>query len=257
MPTGPPSRSSVVPPLDAPEALGAQGIVARATTIEHEDYFDVLGVPRGAAPEVIRSAFLRLAEVWPPDRLPAHLGPFRGEASRIFACLSRAHATLIDPDARRQWLATRENGKRAAPRPRDEVLIEVNQLLGRGEIALVASLATDLLRRDEQDLEARAIVAWCRASSAEASPAVLRAGIVELDRVINNDRTCMRAFWYRGVLHKRLDEPKLAHRDFLRVTQLDSKHVEALREVRLFEMRMRKASERPLDALLSKMTGKK
>jgi hypothetical protein len=42
------------------------------------------------------------------------------------------------------------------------------------------------------------------------------------------------------MIHKRLGNSANAYRDFARVVALDPKHVDATREVRIYEMRMKK-----------------
>ena len=55
------------------------------------------------------------------------------------------------------------------------------------------------------------------------------------------------------MIYKRLQNNVAAFRDISRAAQLDPRHLDAHREVRIFEMRARKGSgEHALDALIAK-----
>src|SRR5918992_223016 len=58
------------------------------------NYYDVLGVPREASQEEIRTAYRRLAKDRHPD--------LAGGSSEEFSLLQEAHAVLSDPNRRRQ-----------------------------------------------------------------------------------------------------------------------------------------------------------
>src|SRR3712207_821799 len=58
------------------------------------NYYDVLGVPREASQEEIRTAYRRLAKDRHPD--------LAGGSTQEFSLLQEAHAVLSDPNRRRQ-----------------------------------------------------------------------------------------------------------------------------------------------------------
>jgi len=235
-----------------PADLGAAGIAARALGIDREDYFKSLGLPEGAPVEAARAAFFRLAKLWHSDRLPADLEPFRSEAEKIFAHMTKAHHTLTDPDLRREWLAHRAE-RASEKRERKDVMRDIETALGKREFQLAADEARRLVDADADDAEAMAIVAWASTNGGEDSEESLRAVIPTLDKAVNTDRSCERAYFYRGNFQKRLGNPAGAFRDFTRVVQLNPKHVDAQREIRIYEMRARKGSgEHALDALIKK-----
>jgi curved DNA-binding protein CbpA len=242
----------------SPADLGAVGIAHRAATIEHEDPFTALGIPDGASEEAARAAYFRLSKLWHPDRLPGDLAPFLMEVEKIFEHMTRAHRTLTDPDARRDYLATGTAGAArgsapAAARPRAELIREIDQALAKREFHAAEATCRQLLSADADDCEAQALAAWASTLAGEASEETLRAALPILDKAVNGDRQCERAHYYRGIVHKRLGANAAAFRDFTRVVSLNPKHVDAQREIRIFEMRARKGSgEHALDALISK-----
>ncbi|GAA5944185.1 hypothetical protein JCM10213_004090 [Rhodosporidiobolus nylandii] len=67
---------------------------------QSETHYSVLGVPRDATSEEIRSAYLVLAKAVHPDRVPAHE---KAEANVLFTRLAAAYGCLSDPERRRAY----------------------------------------------------------------------------------------------------------------------------------------------------------
>lgn len=63
-----------------------------------KDYYEILGVPRDAAPEDIKKAFRRLARKYHPDANPGN-----PEAEKRFKEINEAYAVLNDPQKRAQY----------------------------------------------------------------------------------------------------------------------------------------------------------
>jgi molecular chaperone DnaJ len=61
-----------------------------AATSQKRDYYEVLGVDRGATPEQIKQAYRQLALQWHPDRNPS------AEATDKFKEIAEAYAVLSD-----------------------------------------------------------------------------------------------------------------------------------------------------------------
>lgn len=241
-----PRIAAVQPATFSPADLGAAGIAHRAQVIGTEDLFSVLGLPDGAPDEAVRAAYFRLAKLWHPDRLIDDLEPFRAEVQAIFTRMTEAHITLADADARRAYLATRSSSapvvKAIPKKTRSEIIREIESSLTNRAFKVAETASRELVAENKDDHEARAIAAWASTFAGESSEEALRAALPVLDRVISNDRDGARALYYRGVLHKRLGNLAGAFRDFSRCAQLEPKHLEAQREIRIFEMRARKGS---------------
>jgi DnaJ domain len=251
-----PPPAGTLAALKSPIELGIEGIVVRAETIEDENLFQVLGVTEGASVEAIRAAFMRLAKTWHPDRIPTDFLPLRGEVSKIFAHMTRAHQTLCDADMRRAYEATLK--ERTKTRPRTEVIREVEHVMSRRDFDVAVSLCQELIDLDPEDTEALAIHAWASVRGGEATEDELRAALAKMDKAVNTDRTDDQAVYHRGLVHKRLGNVPAAFRDFARAVQLNPKHVEAEREVRIFAMRARKGSgEHKLVGTILEKLGKK
>jgi hypothetical protein len=246
--TPPPARLSAPAPAAPPAApagrvtpseLGAAGIALRAETVEDEDPFVTLGLPANAAAEAARSAYFHLVKTWHPDRLPSELASVRNEVGKIFTQMTNAHRVLTDDTERRAFIAARDARAAALHRPRGVVVRLIDTAISKKDFSFAADEARKLIATDRNDAEAHALLAWIATSAGEGAEPSLRAALVALDRVVGGDSQCVRAFHYRGLLHKRLGNTAAAHRDFARAVKLDPSHVDATRELRIFEMRMK------------------
>ena len=64
----------------------------------HRDYYNVLGIQRGADQETVKRAYRSLARKYHPDRNPDDV-----EAERRFREVVTAYETLSDPEERRRY----------------------------------------------------------------------------------------------------------------------------------------------------------
>ncbi len=77
---------------------------ARLATLS---YYELLGVPRGAAKQVVRRAYFELVRVVHPDRyFGKPLGSYKAKLEGIFARMTLAYETLSVDDARRTYDAS-------------------------------------------------------------------------------------------------------------------------------------------------------
>jgi hypothetical protein len=235
-----PSSTPPANPVAGPMDLGIAAICARAETVEDEDPFETLGLRDGATVDEARGAYIRLVKMWHPDRLASELAPARGEVGKIFAQMTHAHLRLTDADARRAFLAQREERVALLTRPRKDVLRLVDMALAKKDWPFAKDEANKLVARDGKDAEAHAVLAWIVSAAAEGPDGAVRAALPILDRAVTTDAQCVRAYFYRAMLHKRLGNVANAYRDFARTVALDPRHVDATREVRIYEMRLKK-----------------
>jgi curved DNA-binding protein CbpA len=232
---------SVLAPPRTPAELGLDGIAHRAKTIEEESYFEVLGVVDGASADEVRAAYLRLSKTWHPDKLVADFQPLRGDVAKVFARMTAAQKTLCDPTLRRAYVE--KLAAKARARPRADVLRDIAHALASRTFDAALRHCDELRVHDTDDAEALALHAWASVRAGEATDEELRTALTKLDKAVNVDRTSVEAVYYRGLVYKRLGNTASAFRDFARAVQMDPQHLRAEREVRLYAMRVRKASE--------------
>ena len=61
-----------------------------------------------------------------------------------------------------------------------------------------------------------------------------------LDQALRLNSKCERAYFYRGMLYKRMGNEKGAYKDFKEAIELNPRNIDATREVRLYTMRKEK-----------------
>lgn len=232
--------TSTLGTLRTPAELGLDGIRERADKIEQEDYFQMLGVNEGASAEAVRASYMRLAKTWHPDKLVKDFFPVRGEVAKVFSHMTTAQKTLTDPDARAAYLAARRPKNEVRTRP--TIMKEIEAAFVTKSFDHVVKLTHELITLNADDAEAIALQGWADVRAGDASEEELKMGLVKMDRAVNIDRTSAPAHFHRGLIQKRLNNATGAFRDFARTVQLDPRHVEAEREVRLFAMRAKKGS---------------
>ncbi|AKT37757.1 DnaJ domain-containing protein [Chondromyces crocatus] len=249
-----PDRAAV----DARVAARKAEIEARAATIETEDLFQVLGVTQEVAPERIRTSYFALAKQWHPDRLPVELQEVKPLVSKVFARISEAYQTLTDPERRREYVASLAEG---APEDDEEKLArafdaalefqKAEVLVKKRDLVNAEVLVRRAVEADPDQPEYVTLLAWVRALR-RGDPPQFQEGaqsphfddLIELlDAVVAREPRYERALFYRGSLLKRTGHLDRAAADFRLAAEINPKNLDAVREVRLHDMRKRSAPE--------------
>jgi curved DNA-binding protein CbpA len=239
-----------VPPDLAPEYVARwEEVGLLAATIDKQDYFQMLGVSRASSADQVQGAFLALAKKWHPDRLPAALAPLKEDCGRIFARLGEAQQTLLDPERRDRYMTLLADGG-ATPEDQESIaaVVEAATNFQKAEVFLKKN---DLVRAElfcaraldaDPQPDYLALLAWLESLKPEnQTEQATLARVAKLDRAVaqSKDR-CERAFFYRGMLYKKLQNTAAAVRDFRRAAELNPRNLDAIREVRLYELRKSK-----------------
>jgi len=210
------------------------------------DHFATLGVSRTATPDEVKKAFIDAAKSWHPDRVPQGLDEVRPLFAKVFARLELARVTISDPAQRARYIEELAKPETAAS-AKDISSAEAGLELRKAEGMLKkndAVAAERHLRRAVQlapsNVECQVLLVWLQAKP-DSSAERLRELVVDLDRLIARDAESKRAYYFRGMLQKRLDQTKKAMADFARAVELDPHNLDAARELRIFKMRQERA----------------
>ncbi|MFN7699327.1 MAG: DnaJ domain-containing protein, partial [Deltaproteobacteria bacterium] len=238
-----------VPPGLSPEATAFWNeVIERSRAIERQNYYDMLGVPRDIGVDGVRKAYFALAKRWHPDRATGELAPLRPFVEPIFALFTSAQDTLSDEKKRAIYLRNVQDGGGTpeADRKVEAILwaakehtkaeVLVRQRNFEGAAALLAS-AIEIVN-DESDL--LATYAWCLFNSPN-SDARLKDMHTAVDRALGLEPKHDRAHYYKGMILQRQGKEADALASFRKAVELNKKNADAVREVRLAEMRSGKA----------------
>ena len=239
-------------PPGAPEGLSEEHTkrwdeVARVISMmDRQNYFEMLAVKESAEGKDVRSKYMALAKKWHPDRLPAELDALRPWVEEVFHMLTVANDTLSDDAKRAAYQKTVMQGGGTPESERKlNVMVEaainfqkVDILVKRRHYDEAIEICDNAMAVVKKEADYPAMKAWIL---------LLRDGIDD-EEVANEIRSLLRTTFKLNPDHvqghftrahflKRMGDHEKAHKHFKRVVKLDPKNLEALREVRVGEMR--------------------
>jgi CheY-like chemotaxis protein/DnaJ-domain-containing protein 1 len=253
-----------VEPSPAPKPAPRAAPIARATAAEDESMradlasaaerfaglgcFEILGVVESASDDEIRAAYERLAERYHPDRVQASSHAVRDLAERVMAFVEEAHQTLADPRRRAEYRLDRKKADRkAAEREQGLRAVEAERRYQDGEAALRARSYELALRCFGKALELNpdegeyvAQYGWALHLCHPDDAQIAEEAIEHIKRGIKLAADREKPYLLMGRLCKATGRTQAAEKMFTRAVQLQPDCVEALRELRLINMRREK-----------------
>jgi curved DNA-binding protein CbpA len=253
-PTARPAHAARPPlaPARAPEGGGRAEeerqraeLAALAQRLAEQSYFDVLGVAADAGEEQIRAAYERLAAEAHPDRVNVSSEAVRRLAAEVFERLERAYETLCDPRRRQEYVLDRKRVDREAAQREDaRRALDAEKEFQRGEAALRERAYEAALRCFGRALELYPeegeyhahygyTLHLCHPDDVQMAEEALehvRRGVK-----LASDRE--KPYLLMGRLCKAMGRAGAAEKMFTRAIQIQPNCVEALRELRLINMR--------------------
>lgn len=209
------------------------------------DYFALLGVDESATPTIIRKAYFTLVKGLHPDHY--HQSGFSPELMskvvELFQLVSEAYAVLTDPVRRKEYLA-RQQGEPVADSNDIAEILRAEESFQKGVV---------LLRR-KQYAEAFSLLSWAHQLQADEPEyltayawAMFKAHSDQPQRRFEARELLLRSadlnprhdltHLYLGYLLKADGQQKSAERAFEMAIQCNPNNIEALRELRLNELR--------------------
>ncbi|HET7541296.1 MAG TPA: DnaJ domain-containing protein [Polyangiaceae bacterium] len=244
----PPSAAPAAPKaVESPEQAAFKAEIRDRAAHGAADYYELLGVSPDAQPAVVQAAFFQLAKKWHPDRLGPDFADVRELANKVFARMSEAHQILSDPMRRKEYDELRKNGAGGAEEQEQVQRVlraatafqKAEVLLKRNNTPAALEEARKALELDPSQADYIALLAWLEATQLNANLEEILARIEKAQRLEPNNT---RIRWYRGSILKRLGKNGKAIGDFRFIVENDPRHLDAQREIRLYEMR--KAEQR-------------
>ncbi len=243
-----PSAPGAPPAAGSPEAQLAAQIEARFKDLKKSNHFQTLGLSRDATKDQVKTAFLALAKIFHPDRLPQSLSALAPKMSSVFEAIREAYDTLHDDQKRRTYVLASERAPVQAP-------------VGPGGARNSVDAAAEAFKKGELHFRKRefalADAEFARALGLDKKAVYLaaRGWAIFMDPnrkaeapqakqlmqdALKLDPRCDRAHYQLGVIARVENDIDRAERYFRDAVAANPKHLEANQELRLIEMRKKR-----------------
>jgi CheY-like chemotaxis protein len=243
-----PADSKGAPPPAEESALRAE-LAAMAERMRGADAFQVLGVERKAGEEEIRNAYANLAKRTHPDRFVSASAAAHRMAEEVFGLVSAAYEAIGDPAARATYLrgeADRRKlaeemaeGQRAVRAELEFQKGEVALRARRPEVALVHFQNAVDTYPDEGEYHASLGYALHLTKPGDPTTRKKAYAHIQKGRKLAPDRA--KPYLYLGRMALFEERAEVAERMFAEAVQCDPDCLDALRELRLINMRRQKS----------------
>jgi hypothetical protein len=237
------------------ETRDTEALIKQKLEDSRGDHFQLLGVPKNATPDLIRSAYFNLARKLHPDRLSSlGISDDNRDAQRLFAQINTAFAVLNDDKSRAEYLSVMSRGGEAAVRQQEAAAEEMaakvmraEESFKRGEMALRRDQITqamaafaEAVELQPNEAEYQALLAWTRFASAPDKNVVANDTRKALQQAADKDQMAPTPRFYLGRVERMLGREREALSHFQAVLAIKPNHVEAASEVRVLQQRLKR-----------------
>jgi CheY-like chemotaxis protein len=224
-------------------------LAAQAERLRGMSYYEMLDVSQDAEPAQISAAYDRLARESHPDRYAGSSSAVRQLADQVHQLISRAHETLTDPKRRREYEVERKRGERkAAQRAEGRRALDAEIEFQKGETNLrsrdyeiALRYFGEALSKYPEEGEYHSHYGWCLHLCHPDDPTIAQEAIEHAKRGAKLAREREKPFLFLGRLYKVVGKNAMAEKMFTRAVQIRPDCVEALRELRLINLRREKS----------------
>jgi tetratricopeptide (TPR) repeat protein len=219
-----------------------------AAQMADRDPFEIFGLPVTASDDEIRAAYEQLCERMHPDRVGVGGDAVRELAERVFERVEAAFGVLSDPRQRQEHLlARRRAGRAAAEVDEGRRAVEAELCFQKGQAALRQRANDEALHCFQQAVELHpdegeyhAHLGWALHVSRPNDRKRAEEALVHLKRGIKLARDREKPYLFMGRVCNAIGRSDVAVKMFTRAVQIQPECVEALRELRLINMRREK-----------------
>ncbi len=244
-----------VPTLSPGESPGAklspeerslrEELAERAVEMKGLDYFEVLGVSKNASQAEIKKAYFALAKQYHPDRMSGTASAeIRNLADEIFHIISNAHDVLADDARRDGYLEELSSGTKRDVSSEVSKILSAEGLFQKGEIALrkreyekARDMFEEAVKLCPDEGEFHAYLGWAMFQSDPKNEDAVRTARDQLNQAISLNSKVDKAYLFLGYIYKAMNYREMAEHEFEKAIQCNPDCTEALRELRLINMR--------------------
>jgi DNA-binding response OmpR family regulator/curved DNA-binding protein CbpA len=231
--------------LSAEERTLREDLVKRMEEMRTQNYFEILGVSKTAKTDEIKKAYFALAKKYHPDRLSVSTSSeTRVLADEIFNFISRAHDVLVDEEQRKTYLEELSSGVKDGVSNEVSKILSAEGIFQQGEAALrrrdyplAKQHFEEVTKLCPEEGEFHAYLGWTLFQSDPKNEEAIRLAREHLNQAISLNPKVDKAYLFLGYIYKALDYQEMAEHEFEKAIQCNPDCTEALRELRLLNMR--------------------
>ncbi|MFK7896976.1 MAG: DUF4388 domain-containing protein [Myxococcota bacterium] len=219
-----------------------------ANDMQGKDHYGVLLATPTSTDEEIRASYAHLAKRAHPDRFHSASSSVRQLAAQVFARVSEAHAAIGTATARAAYAQSLSHDRReAAAEQEGRRALQAEMEFQRGE-ALIASRDYEgalvcfgrAMENFPSEGEYRAHYGWCLYLCHPDNEVMLGEALEHCREGLKLAKDREKPYLLLGRLYKAMGKPGAAKKMFLRAVEIQPQCVEAMRELRIMNMRREK-----------------
>jgi tetratricopeptide (TPR) repeat protein len=220
-------------------------LAALANGMQNKDHYGVLGVSPSAADDEIRAAYAGLAKRTHPDRFHGASSSVRHLAAQVFARISEAHAAVATSGGRAAYADSVSHGRRQAEAVDEgRRALQAETEFQRGE-ALLAQRAYEsalicfgrAMENFPSEGEYRSYYGWCLFLCHPDNQIMLGEALEHCREGVKLAKDREKPYLLLGRVYKAIGKPGAAKKMFSRAVEIKPQCVEAMRELRIMNMR--------------------
>jgi CheY-like chemotaxis protein/predicted negative regulator of RcsB-dependent stress response len=217
--------------------------------LEKQNFFERLGVSNKSKENEIKRAYLELAKVLHPDKLPQGTpDDLRALTHRAFEKINQAYQTLSDAKLRGSYIRELEQGSAEKILAAESLMEQAKQFLSRGDVKKAhdhLQEATELIPRSP---ELRMLLMWAKLKTpnSASSKETIDYAREELGAIPPEDRHNAIYYFVKGLFLFHTGEIEAAIKNIENAIAGDPDFIEARRELNVMK---RAGNEKPKDIL--------
>ncbi|MEE6250379.1 MAG: response regulator [Bdellovibrionota bacterium] len=219
------------------------------TSAKKQDYFQVLGVPKGAKAEEIKKSYRDLAKLFHPDKLPSKAPmELKDTTKEYFGIVSKAHDILTSPESREAYVKELEQGQAKIRLQQEALIEEAKEKIKLQKYKDAKDLVDEAVSLFNPTPEIHLYSMWMKLKNLPETGAdtILREIHEDLNRIPPEDRHNATYYFVKGLFQKYIGEKASAKKNLEHAVGLAPGFIEAKRELNVINIG---GSDGPIDLM--------
>jgi hypothetical protein len=242
-PAAAPARPPVAPAPAAPPispSAELKDVLALLEKMKTQNFLEVLGVPRDADAGKVKIAYFKLAKSYHPDTVPPGSAEALAQAKAdIFALIGEANRTLSDATLKADYLAELDAGGKKGEKVDITQLLQAEEFFQRGQVLVknrkyveAVKALDDAIKANDKEGEYYGWRGWAKYFTIEDKSKAHIDAMRDIEASLKTNPNAAAVHYFHGFLWKLKGDLAKAKASFKKCVELDSRHIDAQRELR-------------------------